>query len=131
MLLLRKVTVLLVLVLLIGSMLTACGTTRTTTVHLLSSDEIAGQVSAHYGEAHVHIIRAMSTVADPPPHDPMYLMSLTGHFHKGALEAHTLSFSALANRMYVWDISAHDQAGNEVWFDRELGSAPPSPSPSS
>jgi hypothetical protein len=61
----------------------------------------------------------------------MYLMTITGHFKKGALEADTLYFSALASRMYVWNIYADDQAGNEVWVDRELGSATPSPSPSS
>ena len=115
-------------VLLISSVLTACGTS---THHLLSSDEIAKQVGTHYGEAHPQITGVKSTVADPPPHDPMYLMTISGHFMKGALEADTLSFSALASRMYVWAISAYDQAGNEVWIDRELGSAAPSPSPSS
>jgi hypothetical protein len=126
-LLLHKMTVCLVMamVLLISSILTACGTS---TAHLLSSDEIAQQVGTHYSETHPKITKVVSTVADPPPHDPMYLMTLTGHFQKGALEAETLSFSALANRMYVWNISAYDQAGNEVWFDRELGPAAPSPS---
>jgi hypothetical protein len=119
----RKMSVLLVLALLISSILTACGTS---TGHRLSPDEIAKQVSTHYGEAHAQIAKVISTVADPPPHDAMYLMTLTGHFQKGTLEADTLSFSALANRMYVWAISAQDQAGNEVWFDRELGSALPS-----
>lgn len=121
--LLRRVTLLLEMVLLTSSILTACGTSP---AHLLSPDEIARQVSTHYGEAHARITKVMSTVADPPPHDRMYLMTLTGHFRKGTLEAYTLSFSALASRMYVWAISAYDQAGNEVWFDRELGPASPS-----
>ena len=51
----------------------------------------------------------------------MYLMSVTGRFHKGALVAVRLGFSALADSMYVWSISAYDQAGKEVWFDRDLG----------
>jgi hypothetical protein len=126
----RNMTVrlVMVIVLLISSILTACGTS---TSHLLSSDEIARLVGAHYGEAHPQITGVKSTEADPPPHDPMYLMTISGHFKKGALEADTLSFSALASRMYVWNITAHDQAGNEVWIDRELGSAAPAPSPSS
>lgn len=124
---LRRMTVRLVLavVLLTSSILTACGTSA---AHLLSSDEIARLVSTHYGEAHPQITGVKSTVADPPPHDPMYLMTITGHFKKGALEADRLSFSALASRMYVWNIYAFDQAGNEVWIDRELGSATPSSS---
>jgi hypothetical protein len=117
-----------VMILLTSSILTACGTS---TAHLLSSDEIAKLVSTHYGEAHPQITWVKSTVADPPPHDPMYLMTISGHFKKGALEADTLDFSALATRMYVWNIYAYDQAGNEVWIDRELGPVAPSPSPSS
>jgi hypothetical protein len=116
-----------VMILLISSILAACGTS---TSHLLSPDEIAKQVGAHYGEAHPQITAVMSTEADPPPHDPMYLMTITGHFKKGALEADSLGFSALASRMYVWNIYAYNQAGNEVWIDRELGPVAPSPSSS-
>lgn len=129
----RKVTarLVMVMILLISSILAACGTSA---AHLLSPDEIAKQVGVHYGEAHPQITGVKSTVADPPPHDPMYLMTISGHFKKGALEADTLSFSALASRMYVWNISAYDhaydQAGNEVWIDRELGPVAPSPSSS-
>jgi hypothetical protein len=131
-LLVRKTAVLVGMTLLICSILTGCGASAgTSTGHLLSPDDIARQVGTYYGEAHAHITNVMTTQEDPPPHDPMYIMSLTGHFHKGALVAHTLSFSALASRMYVWGITARDQAGNEVWFDRELGSTSPLPSPTS
>jgi hypothetical protein len=121
----RRLSVLLVIVivLLFSSILTACATS---TAHRLSPEEIARQVGIYYGEAHAQVAHVMADVTDNPPHDPMYHMTLTGHFHKGTLEADTLGFSALANRMYVWAISAQDQAGNEVWFDRELGSALPS-----
>jgi hypothetical protein len=122
------VRLVLVMILLISSIFAACGTSA---AHLLTPDEIARQVSTHYGEAHPQITGVRSTEADPPPHDPMYLMTISGHFEKGGLEADTLSFSALASRMYVWNITAYDQAGNEVWIDRELGPAAPSPSPSS
>jgi hypothetical protein len=114
-------TILLVMVLLSISILTAC---ETNTPQLLRPEEIAMQVGDTYGEPHAQVAKVMSTVADAPPHDPMYLMTLTGRFHKGALEAQTLSFSALANKMYIWDIHAYDQAGMEVWFDRELAAVP-------
>ncbi len=119
---------LVLLVLLISSVLTACGTSA---APHLSPDEIARQVGAHYSEAHPQIADVVSTVDDPPPHEPIYIMKLTGSFQKGALKADTLTFSALATRMYVWNIYAYDRAGNEVWHDRELGSATPLPSPSS
>lgn len=125
MLSLRNMTVLLVMALLSSSVLTACET-NTPTSHLLSPGEIARQVSTHYSEAHAQITKVTSTLTDSPPHDPMYLMTLTGHFHKGALEAYTLSFSALANKMYVWAILAYDQAGMQIWLDHELAPALPS-----
>lgn len=117
---LRKMSALLILMLLIGGSVTACGTTTT---QRLSPDEIAKQVGIHYGDPQARVAGVKSTVADPPPHEPMYLMSVTGNFHKGALAAVKLGFSATADRMYVWHISAFDQAGNEVWFDQDLGSA--------
>lgn len=119
-------SMLLVFVVLTFSSLTACGAS---TARHLSPNEIAKQVGTQYGDPQAQVAKVTSMVTDNPPHDPMYLMSLTGHFHKGAVEAVRLSFSALADRMYVWGITARDQAGNEVWFDRELG--PTSPSPSS
>src|SRR5262245_12086659 len=85
--LLRKMRVLLVMILLTGSVVTACGTSS---AHSLSPDEIAKQVGIHYGDSQARVASAKSDVADPPPHEPIYLMSITGHFHKGALTALTL-----------------------------------------
>jgi hypothetical protein len=116
---LRKMSALVVLILFISTMVTACGAS---TAYRLSPDEIAKQVGIHYGDPQAHVAGVKTTVADPPPHEPMYLMSVTGSFHKGALVAVKLGFSATADRMYVWSIYAFDQAGNEVWFDRDLGS---------
>jgi hypothetical protein len=130
-LLLRRVMVLLALVLLNGTVLAACepasptSVASTPTVRLLSPEEIARQVGAAYGEPHAQIAKVMSDVTVNPPYDPLYAMTLTGHFHKGALEAQKLGFSALATRMYVWNIHAYDQAGKEVWFDHELAPASP------
>jgi hypothetical protein len=50
----------------------------------------------------------------------MYQISLVGHFQKNTMIAHTLYFSALANRMYVWNIYAYDQQNQEVWMDKEI-----------
>jgi hypothetical protein len=77
-----------VLILLISSILVARGTSA---AHLPSPDEIAKQASAHYGEAHAQVYNAVSTVADPPPHDPLFLLTLTGRFKNGALKPDTLS----------------------------------------
>ncbi|HEU5199955.1 MAG TPA: hypothetical protein VFU32_09970 [Ktedonobacterales bacterium] len=131
MLFLRKIALLLLLALLSSSVLAACETniptsvTSTPTPHLLSPEEIASYVGTAYGDPQAQIAGVKSDVTDNPPHDPMYHMTLTGHFHKGTLEAETLGFSALADRMYVWVIYAYDQAGTEVWFDKELAPASP------
>ena len=120
------------MVLLSSSVLTACGTTTPTaetsipTPHLLSPGEIASYVGTAYGDPQAQIAGVKSDVTDPPPHDPMYHMTLTGHFHKGALQAEKLGFSALADRMYVWAIWAYNQADAQVWFDQELAPATPS-----
>lgn len=126
---LRKMSALLVLILLSSSVLTACGAS---TAHHLSPNTIAKQVGTQYGDPQAQITMTTSDVTDGLQ-QPMYHMALTGNFHKGALEATRLNFSALADRMYVWAITAHDQADNEVWFDRDLStpSPPPTPSPSS
>jgi hypothetical protein len=132
---LRNRTALLVLALLSITALTACETniptseTGTPTPRLLSPEAIASYVGAAYSDPQAQIAGVKSDVTDPAPGEPMYHMTLTGHFHKGALEAETLGFSALADRMYVWAIWAYDQAGAEVWFDHELAPASPSPSP--
>jgi hypothetical protein len=127
----RHFLLLLALALLGSSVLAACETgpfasvTSTPTRTLLSPDVIALQVGNAYGEPHPQILQVKSDVSEAPPHEPMYLMSISGHFHKGTLEAVTLGFSATATRMYVWAIRGLDQAGNEVWLDDELAPATP------
>lgn len=119
---------LLVIGLLISSVVTACGTND---APHLSPDKIAKQVGMHYGDPQAQVAGVKDAVADGPGQHPMYLMSVTGHFHKGALVAVRLGFSALADAMYVWSIYAYDQAGREVWFDRDLGAPLPTSLPSS
>ena len=87
---------------------------------LLSAGDIARQVAAHYGDSHPQDIQVQSTQTDNPPHDPMYLITITGNFHKGTLKAHSLSFSALATKMYAWNIYAFDQSGKQQWMDNDL-----------
>jgi len=112
-------SLLLIMVLLISSGVTACGTSA---APHLRPDEIAKQVGAHYGDPQAQVVEVRSELTDGTQ-EPMYLMSVTGRFHKRTLAAVTLGFSAMADRMYVWHILAFDQAGNEVWFDRDMGSA--------
>lgn len=113
----RTLIALLAMALLISVCVAACGTSAASSV---SPNQIAKQVGAHYGDAQAQVAGVRSTESDQQ--DPMYLMTLTGRFHKGSLVAVRLGFSALADRMYVWHISAFDQAGNLMWFDRDLTS---------
>lgn len=104
------------------SALTACGaSTPPPQQHLLSPTDIARQIGAYYGDPHAQINgKVHSDVTDNPPHDPMYIMRVVGNFHKGTLKAHSIGFSALATRMYVWNIYAYDEAGRQMWHDLEL-----------
>ena len=116
----RSRMVLRVMLLVCMGLLVACGASNDP--HLLSATDIAGQVGAHYGDTYARITWTCSTEADSPPNTPMYLMTLVGHFHKNAIEAHSLGFSALATRLYVWNVRGYDQMGREVWQDHEMAS---------
>jgi hypothetical protein len=89
----------------------------------LSPPSIAAQVGAHYGDPHAVVVVARSdqTEAD---HEPMYLMTISGHLRKDGVLASRLTFSALANRLYVWNIRAFDGAGRQVWSEPDWGHAP-------
>jgi len=94
----------------------------TTEQSLLDPKAIARQVANHYGEASPVIVSVKKTQTENPPNDPMYLIALAGHFRKGSLVATSLSFSALANRMYVWDIRGYNASDptQNVWIDKDL-----------
>ena len=89
-----------------------------------SAQSIAGQVGAHYGDAHPRIVSADATQTDNPPHDPMYTIILAGHFHHGRQIARYLSFSALADKTYVWAICGYNRPGTNLWVDDELEPLP-------
>ena len=117
---LRNLTPLFITLLVSLCTLTACGPS-TPQQHLLSPTDIARQVGAYYGDPHAQINgEVKSTETDNPPHDPMYIMGLVGNFHKGTLQAHSLGFSALATRMYIWSIYAYNGTGHQIWHELEL-----------
>jgi hypothetical protein len=113
----RTIIVLLTSVLIGVGVLTACSTREQ---QLLSATDIAKQVSIHYGDLHPDIVSVKSDSSDGSAPQPMYLMTLRGHFHKNTLTAHYLSFSALAEKMYVWNIYGYDQPGPAQLWDTEL-----------
>lgn len=118
---LRNSKLLFVIFIIMLNTLAACGASTPPPQHLLSSTDIAKQVDTYYGDPHAQINgKVRSDVTDNPPHDPMYIMELVGNFHKGTLKAHSIGFSTLATRMHVWNIYAFDEAGGQVWYDREL-----------
>lgn len=111
---------------LVAVMLTAVivvthGTPR---LHLKTADDIARQVGKHYGDTHPRIVSLVPTQTDNPPHDPMYYITLAGHFHEGYRVAHYVSFSALADKAYVWGVMGYNHLGSTLWFDDELAPLP-------
>lgn len=114
----RRVSIKRLTMLLLGSaFISACGTEKP---RLLSADIIARKVAKHYGEPSPKIAGVTTTESDDSTHQSMYLMGLTGHFHRDNLEATSLSFSALGNRMYVWYIRGCNSPNEEIWVDPEL-----------
>ena len=104
-----------------GTFVSAC-TTGQPSKPLLSADTIARQVANHYGESSPVIDSVQTTETDNPPHDPMYIIGISGRFQKASLVATSLGFSALATRMYVWNIRGYNPSGREVWTDDEFPS---------
>lgn len=51
---------------------------------------------------------------------PMYFVELKGDFNKDNLHVATLHFSMLANRKFVWCLTANDVNGNPVWEDADV-----------
>jgi hypothetical protein len=102
---------------LIGDTVVTHGTPR---LHVKTAEDIARQVGRHYGDMHPRIVYVESTQTDPPPHDPMYIMTLAGHFHEGRRVARYVSFSALADKTYVWGVMGYNQPGSTLWSDDEL-----------
>jgi hypothetical protein len=102
---------------LIGATVVTHGMPR---LHVKTADDIARQVGRHYGDTHPRIVYVESTQTDPPPHDPMYIMTLAGHFHEGRRVARYVRFSALADKAYLWGVVGYNHSGSTLWSDDEL-----------
>jgi hypothetical protein len=87
---------------------------------LMSTQAVADDVGRVYHDAHPDVIRVISTETDGPVQEPMYGLTVRGHFHYGSRHAHYLSFSALATRRYAWALWAGDtlpdHAAHRSWF---------------
>jgi|SRR5690242_18628277 len=105
----------LVLLLLTSGVMAGC---QVGSSQLLEPDTIARQVGAHYGDPHARVVKARSDVTEANS-TPMYLMTVAGQVRKDGVQASTITFSALATRLYVWDVRAFDGAGQQVWSDDE------------
>jgi len=89
-----------------------------------TAQSIAARVGGHYGDAHPRLVHVDSMQTDNPPHDPMYVITVAGHFRHGQQIAHYIGFSALANKTYVWAIFGYNRPGAILWSDRELEPLP-------
>jgi hypothetical protein len=85
----------------------------------LTPARIAAQVGAAYGDPHARLVSTHTDQTEGPPFHPMYVLTIEGHFHEGPLSASTLSFSAEADQMDVWNITAYD-GNTAVWSDDQL-----------
>lgn len=83
----------------------------------IPANTVIHRVAAVYGEKQPHVVRLQRTRTDSSPSEPMYFIALSGHFHKGKKKAVYLSFSALADRSYVWGVLGQDSHHHEVWLD--------------
>ncbi len=108
----------LVLVLTTGYALLHRSTTVTTST--MSPSAIAQQVGAVYGDANPHIDSVHADQTDNPPHQPMYLITLHGTFHKGEVSAEELDFSTTADGHDTWAIRGLTSTGTVAWLDNTL-----------
>lgn len=109
------------LVLLCVGALCACGSDAQ---HLLSPRTIAERVGTHYGDPRAAVVSARSDTTEAE-HEPMYAMTVSGDLSKDGVRASRISFSALATRLYVWDVRAFDGAGRLVWTEPDWAHASP------
>ncbi len=104
-------------------LLAACGNAATaqpyTNMHTITA--ISAKVGAYYLETSPTIATVQALLSDGPTAEPMNIVALDGHFHKGTLMATHLSFSMLADGSKVWAILATDDQYSSthtpVWLD--------------
>ncbi|GAC1464521.1 MAG: hypothetical protein PVSMB7_07690 [Chloroflexota bacterium] len=84
----------------------------------ITPGSIARSIAAAYGEKHPDVVSVNATTTDSTPHERMYVIELAGRFrHRGKPMARFLTFSALADRNYIWGITARDRLHHLVWID--------------
>lgn len=101
--------------------LVGCGGSSTPQpyTNMATVQQISAQVAARYGEAHPQITQVTATLSDGATSQPMNIVMLAGHFHKGTLQATRLSFSMLANGQKIWAIAAFNAPiTGAVWVDQ-------------
>lgn len=113
----RRVLLALLLVLLVEA--AAQRSYASSTHRHLTPRTIARRVAAAYGEKKPRILHVQRTESEAT-YAPMYVVRLSGRFHKGHKRAAYLYFSALVRRWFIWGIVAQDAHHHIVWLDNAL-----------
>lgn len=90
--------------------------------HRYTPQQIARLIGQVYGDPHGRVVSARTDQTEGPPFHPMYLMRIVGRFHQGRLHASSLAFSAVADHLYVWGITATN--GRSVVWTRDQWPSP-------
>src|SRR5689334_1762317 len=86
---------------------------------LLSPQTVADTVGSVYDDPHPHIVRVVSTESDGAVHEPIYILTVRGHFRYRSRTAHYLIFTASAGRWYagsLWAGNSLNQHVHRSWF---------------
>jgi hypothetical protein len=62
----------------------------------ISAQAAADRVGAVYGDPHAHIVREVTGSSEGPASEPLYSLTVTGHFREGSRTARYLEFTASA-----------------------------------
>lgn len=86
----------------------------------MNAQEVANEVGRIYYDAHPRIVRVISDETEGSVHEPMYGLTVFGHFRNGNRTAQYLIFSALASRHYAWGLWAGNtlpsHTAHRSWF---------------
>ena len=65
------------------------------------------RVAKSYGDDHAKVAEILKAGTDSTPHQLMYVVDLSGHFHHGRVRSRYLEFSILGNGRKAWAIRQH------------------------
>lgn len=85
-----------------------------------SPSDLGRRVGAAYGDAQPQIVTVHPDLTEGFTHQKMYMIRIQGSFHRGDLQAHEITFSALANGHDIWSIHAVTASGTFAWQDDHL-----------